>query len=169
MSFFYIIYIYYMTEQDLNPDSVVDIKSENIDLGNLELNNNLLDPNYYLNLIMKHKLFLIILLLGIIGGVYLYYRSIRADDKTQHEITTEEEDTEEMMNKLDLNLTSNVNKEHIDNIKDEVEEEMEDMEDMEDLDLGVNTDYDNHGENELTLESDENPEELEPYESDSEL
>tara|TARA_Y100000816_G_scaffold7905_1_gene4989 strand:- start:171 stop:647 length:477 start_codon:yes stop_codon:yes gene_type:complete len=158
-----------MADQDLIPDSVVDTKSENIDLEILESENNLLDLNYYLKFIMKHKLFLIILLVGIIFGVYLYYRSIRADDKTQHEITTEEEDTEEMMNKLDLNLTSNVNKEHIDNIKDEVEEEMEEIEELEDLDLGVNTDYDNHGENELTLDSDENPEELEPYESDSEL
>ena len=102
MSFFYIIYIYYMADQDLIPDSVVDTKSENIDLEILESENNLLDLNYYLKFIMKHKLFLIILLVGIIFGVYLYYRSIRADDKTQHEITTEEEDTEEMMNKIDL-------------------------------------------------------------------
>tara|TARA_Y100000389_G_C17372226_1_gene469657 strand:+ start:659 stop:1123 length:465 start_codon:yes stop_codon:yes gene_type:complete len=154
-----------MTDENLSQD-IVDIKLENI-----ESENSLLDPNYYLNLIMKHKLFLIIILLGVIGGVYLYYRSLRADDKTQHDITTEEEDTEEMMNKLDLNLTSNINKEYIDNIEEELQEEGEEVEaveELEDLDLGVNTDYDNHEEGALTLDSDENNE-LEPYESDSEL
>lgn len=165
MYFFYIIYIYYMTDENLSQD-IVDIKLENI-----ESENSLLDPNYYLNLIMKHKLFLGVILLGVMGAVYLYYRSLRADDKTQHDITTEEEDTEEMMNKLDLNLTSNINKEYIDNIEEELQEEGEEVEaveELEDLDLGVNTDYDNHEEGALTLDSDENNE-LEPYESDSEL